>query len=71
MQASLWGGPGALWAGAGPRTDPALNELRVRSARGELSWEEYSQRVANLGYAPGPRPGAGAEAGPDQAPPGL
>ena len=30
--------------------DPALVELRVRYARGEMSWEECAGRAANLGY---------------------
>jgi len=30
--------------------DPALAELRMRYARGEISWEEYAQRASGLGY---------------------
>ncbi len=43
-----------------PPVDPALTELRVRYARGEITWEEFAQRAAHLGYpfpppsAPGP-----------------
>jgi len=54
LQTGAFGGPGGSWPPTGPRTDPALEELRIRYARGELSWEEYSQRAANLGYAAGP-----------------
>ena len=32
--------------------DPALNELRVRYARGDIDWNEYAQRAGNLGYPP-------------------
>jgi len=34
----------------GPPVDPALTELRVRYARGDLDWDEYAQRARNLGY---------------------
>ncbi|MGO9965075.1 MAG: hypothetical protein ACLPUG_16815 [Acidimicrobiales bacterium] len=51
----------------GPSIDPALNELRVRYARGELSWEEYAQRAADLGFPLHSR--AGPYFGPDQPPP--
>jgi uncharacterized membrane protein len=34
-----------------PPVDPALTELRVRYARGDISWEEFSRRAANLGYS--------------------
>jgi len=34
--------------------DPALMELRVRYARGDLTWEEYAQRATNLGFPPAP-----------------
>jgi uncharacterized membrane protein len=51
------------WAGA----DSAINELRIRYARGEISSEEYWQRAGVLGYAPSP--GAGP-AGPPASGPG-
>jgi len=55
----------------GPPVDPALAELRMRYARGEISWEEYAQRAANLGFStsPGPWPGA-PPGGPWSPPPG-
>ena len=46
--------------------DPALAELRVRYARGEIDSDEYAHRAANLGY-----PGAAGTTGPGPAaPPG-
>jgi hypothetical protein len=51
------------WAGA----DSAINELRNRYARGEISSEEYWQRASVLGYAPSPSP---APAPPGPPPPG-
>ncbi|MGA2530368.1 MAG: hypothetical protein ABSG36_14580 [Acidimicrobiales bacterium] len=65
-----WRGPrsrtqaGQGWTRPGPTIDPALSEVRVRYARGEIGWEEYAQRCANLGYPvtasappdPGPMP---------------
>ncbi len=59
----------------GPRYDPALEQLRLRYARGEISADEYRAVAHDLGYpAPpaGPSPGsppprppaAGAAAGP-------
>ncbi|MGD0984931.1 MAG: SHOCT domain-containing protein [Acidimicrobiales bacterium] len=44
------------WPPPDQRTDPALTELRVRYARGELSWEEYAQKAANLGFRVNPGP---------------
>lgn len=38
------------WSAPGAPIDPALGELRMRYARGELSFEEYLQRAANLGF---------------------
>jgi uncharacterized membrane protein len=35
---------------SGGTIDPALNELRIRYARGDINWDEYSQRAGNLGY---------------------
>jgi uncharacterized membrane protein len=59
----MWRFPGSRsqnrsWPASDPRLDPALTELRIRYARGELSWEEYAQRAANLGFSvkPGYRP---------------
>jgi uncharacterized membrane protein len=45
-----------------PPADPALAELRLRYARGEVPADEYWQRVANLGYQV--PPGVGAVNGP-------
>lgn len=50
------------WAGG----DPALNELRIRYARGDISGEEYWQRASLLGYPPSP--GAGPAAPPPPGP---
>jgi uncharacterized membrane protein len=47
--------------------DPALDELRVRYARGEISWQDYVERSANLGY-PSP-PGPTSFGGPNPPPP--
>ena len=58
-----WRGLGALRPfAAGPQrpshgVDPALNELRVRYARGDIDWNEYAHRAINLGFPvapPGP-----------------
>jgi len=43
----------------GPSIDPALTELRIRYARGDIDWDEYSRRAANLGYLPHPDTGPG------------
>ena len=59
-------GPVPTGAGAGPTADPALTELRMRYARGEITSDEYRQRVAGLGYPPPPGPGP---AGPSSQPP--
>ena len=56
-------GPGAIrgWAAASvPRPDGALEEVRLRYARGEIGREEFLQRAADLGPA-------GPEATPPQA----
>ncbi|HUY20765.1 MAG TPA: hypothetical protein VMV22_00340 [Acidimicrobiales bacterium] len=57
----LWRHPGAFGSPvvhAGPPpvhpVDPALSELRVRYARGDLTWEEYAQRATNLGFPVAP-----------------
>ena len=57
-----YGGPGPFVPGPpppGPGIDPALQELRIRYARGDISWDEYAQRAANLGYPASPWPGPG------------
>lgn len=36
-----------------PRRDPALEEVRLRYARGEMSREEFVQRSQDLGGGPG------------------
>ena len=54
----------------GPAIDPALTELRVRYARGDIDWDEYAQRASNLGY-PLPRatgPGSDPSGPPPEAP---
>ena len=58
---------GGTWPASGPRADPALTELRIRYARGELSWEEYAQRATNLGFPTSP--GSGPYIDPNQPPP--
>ena len=66
--------PPSSWSyeGYGQRNDPALAELRVRYARGEITWDDYVQRARNLGYpvAPpsGPDAGPGPWVGPSQPP---
>jgi uncharacterized membrane protein len=55
------------WSAEGSRIDPALAELRVRYARGEVSWEEYTQRATNLGFPASP--GSGAYIDSNQRPP--
>ena len=55
------------WPTQVPRVDPALTELRLRYARGELSWEDYAQRAANLGFSVNPGPGPYVD--PNQPPP--
>jgi uncharacterized membrane protein len=58
------GGPPA-WAGG----DSAINELRIRYARGEISSEEYWQRSTVLGYPPsGPGPAGPPSEGPTPPP---
>jgi uncharacterized membrane protein len=41
-----------------PSNDPALHELRMRYARGELTREEFTQRNADLGGSGQPPPPA-------------
>ncbi|HWE70390.1 MAG TPA: SHOCT domain-containing protein [Acidimicrobiales bacterium] len=53
------------WAGG----DPALNELRIRYARGDISGEEYWQRASLLGYPPSPGAGPAAPPPPGPTPP--
>ncbi|MGA2836415.1 MAG: hypothetical protein ABSF84_07455 [Acidimicrobiales bacterium] len=47
---------------AGPSIDPALVELRLRYARGEITSDDYRMRAGNLGYQvpPGPTPPGGS-----------
>jgi uncharacterized membrane protein len=53
----------------GAVNDPALAELRIRYARGDVTWDEYSQRASNLGY-PLPQGTGPAGSSPEgQAPP--
>ena len=60
-------GPTGTWPAQVPGPDPALTELRLRYARGELSWEESAQRAANLGFSV--NPGSGPPFDPEQEPP--
>jgi uncharacterized membrane protein len=53
----------------GPPADPALSELRIRYARGDITWDEYSLRAANLGYPLPPGAGRGGAPPEGQAPP--
>jgi uncharacterized membrane protein len=53
-------------SGPGGAHDPALTELRLRYARGEVAPDEYVQRVAGLGYQLPPGSWSG---GPSAAPP--
>ena len=63
-----WNPPSSPWQVSGAPVDPALAELRMRFARGELNFEEYSERAARLGYGfppeTGPDVGAGGAAAP-------
>ena len=73
--AGVAGGAGAMTAGAVPtvpapsRIDPALEELRLRYARGEMTREDYADRLADLtgeATARGPEtPGPSAPPPPD------
>lgn len=50
------------WPRRPPASDPAIIELRTSYARGDITWSEYVERSANLGYPvpPGaPPPQAG------------
>ena len=61
----------AAVAGA-PARDPAMEELRIRYARGELAREEFVQRSTDLGGAPpavAPEPPAAAPEPPASTPP--
>jgi len=65
----LWRRPGGPYAWQGPtagHVDPAITELRVRYARGEISRDEYLQRSFDLGAPMGTAPAAP----PYAAPPG-
>ncbi|HTG46639.1 MAG TPA: hypothetical protein VK646_03170 [Actinomycetota bacterium] len=46
--------PAAVAAAGPPPRDPAMEELRIRYARGELPHEEFLQRSVDLGGAPPP-----------------
>jgi len=52
-----------------PGVDPAVTELRIRYARGDMTWAEYVQRSANLGYPAYPGTGPIAPAPEAQPPP--
>jgi uncharacterized membrane protein len=41
----------------GAPVDPALGELRLRYARGEIDRDEYARRAGDLGYPITPPPG--------------
>lgn len=69
----LWRRPPGPWPGPWSRPgggpwafDPAVHELRLRYARGEISGEEFTERAAHLGH---PVPGPGARPGPPPGPP--
>jgi uncharacterized membrane protein len=49
----------AMGAGPGP-VDPAFTELRIRYARGEITWDDYAQRAGALGFPVPPATGPGA-----------
>ncbi len=59
-------GPAVPTSSPASTHDPALTELRLRYARGEISPDDYLQRVAGLGYQ---LPPGSAGAGPSTAPP--
>ena len=67
----LWGTPRSrglsfpMGTPPSPGVDAAIAELRLRYARGDITWEEYVQRSSNLGF-PFP-PGTG----PSGSPPGT
>jgi putative membrane protein len=50
----------------GPPLDPAFAELRLRYAKGDITWEEYVQRAADLGFPT--VPGAGPRSDPNRSP---
>lgn len=63
-------GPGPGWYGWAPPRNPALEELDVAYARGQVSREEYMQRRADLtGWGPPPG-GPGGVPGPPPGPVG-
>jgi uncharacterized membrane protein len=71
-----WRGPHGGAAPFRPGTpgtvvDPAFTELRVRYARGDVTWDEFSQRAANLGHPvyPGAGPGTTSPGAPPPHPP--
>ncbi|HXQ91260.1 MAG TPA: SHOCT domain-containing protein, partial [Acidimicrobiales bacterium] len=52
-------------------SDPAVAEVRMRYARGEISSEDYARRLADLGYpmAPGQWPPVPGSVAPTPTPP--
>jgi uncharacterized membrane protein len=52
----------------GQAVDPALAELRIRYARGEMTSDEYLQRASHLGYQRPPGSGPGGQP-PEVTPP--
>ncbi len=38
------------WPKPASTGDPVITELRSAYARGDITWTEYAQRAANLGY---------------------
>ena len=59
-------GPTHAGSRQGQAVDPALTELRLRYARGEITSDEYAQRANYLGYQ-GPS-GSGPGGPPPEAP---
>jgi hypothetical protein len=64
------GTPGTPGAAVGSPMDPAVAELRLRYARGDINGEEYAQRLHNLGYQHPPATGPGSDPGDPGGPPG-
>jgi uncharacterized membrane protein len=69
--ASALAGSGAMAAAmpVAARPDGALEELRLRYARGEMTREDYTQRLADLGGGPVAR--GPATATPEPTPPDV
>jgi len=49
--------------------DPAITELRVRYARGDIDWGEFSRMAGHLGYPVAPAPGDAGRAAEEPASP--